>query len=162
MTDYRTWGDKLGENLFRWAASVAERRGAEIRFQRLREVEALGGMVPVMNLIVVNFGEQMADEGQGFHDEFGAEAGADPALSEWMVAVCILLHELGHWELHRGLNCRLYQADPAYNAAIEAEAGNFSARFLNALVARGMAMTEDEGAALSEQIRDEILAKRAI
>jgi len=92
----------LGENLFRWAASVAERRGAEIRFQRLREVEALGGMVPVMNLIVVNFGEQMADEGQGFHDEFGAEAGADPALSEWMVAVCILLHELGHWELHRG------------------------------------------------------------
>jgi len=115
-----------------------------------------------MNLIVVNFGEQMADEGQGFHDEFGAEAGADPALSEWMVAVCILLHELGHWELHRGLNCRLYQADPAYNAAIEAEAGNFSARFLNALVARGMAMTEDEGAALSEQIRDEILAKRAI
>jgi len=57
----RTEGDKLGgRNLFRWGCKRGpERRGAEIRLPAAEaRLRPLGGMVPVMNLIVVNFGEQ--------------------------------------------------------------------------------------------------------
>ena len=99
MTDYRTWGDKLGHSLFHWAASVAEFRGAEIYLRNPREAELLGFMVLGRNTIVINFGKLMGDTGRSFHQTHGAEAGADPAFSEWLVAVAMLLHEWGHWEL---------------------------------------------------------------
>lgn len=59
----------------------------------------------------------------------------------------------------------LYQSDPAYKAAIEAEANDFRRRFAEEVAARGTSvfdMTAEDGAALSERIRDEILAGRAI
>jgi hypothetical protein len=165
VTDYRTWGDKLGHSLFHWTASAAEFRGAEIYLQNPREAERLGFMVLGRNTIVINFGKLMGDTGRSFHQSHGAEAGADSALSEWMTAWGMLLHEWGHWELHRDIDGELYQSDPAYKAAIEAEANDFRRRFAEEVAARGTSvfdMTAEDGAALSERIRDEILAGRAI
>jgi len=96
------------------------------------------------------------------------QAGADPApvgrMDEWPCASMLPDWNWGHWgNSIVALTADWYQRLTRHiTRRSRAEAGNFSARFLNALVARGMAMTEDEGAALSEQIRDEILAKRAI
>jgi len=180
VTDYRTWGDKLGHSLFHWAASVAEFRGAEIYLRNPREAELLGFMVLGRNTIVINFGKLMGDTGRSFHCKIrawrdasakncgsvqthGAEAGADPAFSEWLVAVAMLLHEWGHWELHRSIDGERYESDPDYKAAIEAEADEFFTRFGHEIAARGtsiLEMPEEEGAALAERIRDEILAER--
>ena len=153
VTDYRTWGDKLGHSLFHWAASVAEFRGAEIYLRNPREAELLGFMVLGRNTIVINFGKLMGDTGRSFHCKIrawrdasakncgsvqthGAEAGADPAFSEWLVAVAMLLHEWGHWELHRSIDGERYESDPDYKAAIEAEADEFFTRFGHEIAAR--------------------------
>lgn len=58
-----------------------------------------------------------------------------------------------------------YESDPDYKAVIEAEANDFRRRFAEEVAARGTSvfdMTAEDGAALSERIRDEILAGRAI
>lgn len=71
MTDYRTWGDKLGHSLFHWTASAAEFRGAEIYLQNPREAEA--------NDFRRRFAEEVAARGTSVFD-MTAEDGA--ALSE--------------------------------------------------------------------------------
>ncbi|MFY9133850.1 MAG: hypothetical protein WBL79_03490 [Bacillota bacterium] len=68
-------------------------------------------------------------------------------------------------ELHRSIDGERYESDPDYKAAIEAEADEFFTRFGHEIAARGTSvfdMTAEDGAALSERIRDEILAGRAI
>jgi hypothetical protein len=163
VTDYRTWGDKLGHSLFHWTASVAEFRGAEIYLRNPREAELLGFMVLGRNTIVINFGKLMGDTGRSFHQSHGAEAGADSALSEWMIAWAMLLHEWGHWELHRAIDGNRYESDPDYKAVIEAEANAFRLRFSEEVATVGtsvLEMPEEDGAALAERIRDEILAER--
>lgn len=151
---------------FQWLCRVARLRGATVHvdcFQCGSEPSnwiGAGGHVNGEKAIFVNIDEGIIQVGRLVFEDLGNTKGANLAACEWISAIWVLLHEMGHVELHPDCDVERHRTDSSYRDTIEGEARMFARRMLAEFKADGN-ITEEEAAELCGKIAERIIAERA-